>query len=260
MMANLAQNATNLLSLFHKDVDTRARSMGFGIAGLHMLQQQLSVYANIFKDLSATTRETISTQQKEINREFTPVIERAMVEAYDTCTAEHGPGSYMRMKAAMTSHVDRVRLTMFHESTSEVRNRLSQMIRQVEEDMSNKADEVFVAMRRDYRAVLGGDSRSQGEMMPKWQRMMQRDVKLVMDGAEKIFEEVAGVEVEGGNDETEGIEQGKEMESEDDEVQIQPDSGSNSNGEIIEEEEEEGDHHHHHDDSSTTSKAEGAGD
>ena len=72
-----------------------------------MLQQQLPVYEDIFKDLSATTRDAINAQQKEINREFTPVIERAMVDAYENCNNEHGIGSFARMKVG-TNHVDAV--------------------------------------------------------------------------------------------------------------------------------------------------------
>ena len=98
VLDTLPRNATNLLKAFHQDIDNRARKLGIGITGLHMLRQQLPVYEDIFKDLSATTREAINAQQREINRKFTPVIERAMVDAYDVCVNEHGPGSYARMK------------------------------------------------------------------------------------------------------------------------------------------------------------------
>ncbi len=54
----------------------------------------------------------------------------------------------MRMKYAMQNHVDNARTTMFRQSTNEVKGRLNSMIRDVEEQMSNKADEVFLKMRR----------------------------------------------------------------------------------------------------------------
>lgn len=59
-----------------------------------MLQQQLQVYEDIFKDLAATTKDALNTQQKDINREFVPVIETAMTAAYDVCTAESGKKLY----------------------------------------------------------------------------------------------------------------------------------------------------------------------
>ncbi len=89
-MAGFARNAAKLLKDFHCDIDNRARKVGAGIAGLSMLQQQLQVYENILKDVSNTAKETVNTTQKDINREFTPVIEEAMLWAYETCTAECG--------------------------------------------------------------------------------------------------------------------------------------------------------------------------
>ena len=121
VLQNLPYNTAKLLNAFHHDVDARARKCGLGIVGLHMLQQQLPVYEDIFKDLSATTRETINTQQKEINREFTPVIERAMGDAYVICTNESGAGSYARMKVSSdhgdASHLDINETTGGHDET-----------------------------------------------------------------------------------------------------------------------------------------------
>ena len=107
-----------------------------------------------------------------------------------------GVGSYKRMKGHMHEHVDQVRHTMFLQSTEEVRNRLKLMLRQIEELMANKADEVFMQMSRDYRSVLGGGDIVQEETMPKWQRSMRKDIKAVIESAEKIFKRVAGFKVE----------------------------------------------------------------
>ena len=91
------------------------------------------------------------------------------------------------MKAAMIEHVDTERHSMFPHSCEEVRTKLKAMLRQVEELMGNKADEVFVAISRDYRSVLGGSDAPQGEMMPRWQRTMRKEVKTVINRAEKIL-------------------------------------------------------------------------
>lgn len=93
VMASFSRNAGSILRDFHRDVDTRARKVGSGLAGLHMLQQQVRVYDDIFKDLSNTMRDNINAQQKEVNREFTPVIERAMAGAYIQCVDESGMDS-----------------------------------------------------------------------------------------------------------------------------------------------------------------------
>ncbi|KAI9789949.1 MAG: hypothetical protein M1835_001330 [Candelina submexicana] len=184
------KSSASLLKDFHRDADDRARQNGVGVTGLHVLKQQLQVYESIFKDMGTEMVETINAQQREINREFTPVIAAAMLTAYETCTAEGGPGSYMRMKYAMQTHVDEARTTMFRQSTNEVRARLNAMIRDVEENMANKADEVFLKMRRDYLAVLGGRALPKGEVMPKWERSMKHQIQQVIEGSEAIFEEV----------------------------------------------------------------------
>ena len=90
VMASFSRNSANCLRKFHKDTEARARQAGIGIAGLHMLQQQVVNYENLLKDLSASTKETINSNQKEINREFVPVIEQAMEVAYEQCNAERG--------------------------------------------------------------------------------------------------------------------------------------------------------------------------
>ena len=89
-MATFARNAAGLLQQFHREVDSRARQVGAGIAGLGMLQQQLRVYEAILKDESESAKTKINTAQKDINREFIPVIAAAMASAYTSCVQECG--------------------------------------------------------------------------------------------------------------------------------------------------------------------------
>lgn len=122
----------------------------------------------------------------------------------------------MRMKHAMVSIVDEKRLTMFRQSTDEVRTRLARMVTALEELMQNKADEVHLMMRRDYTAVLGGPEIPKGGIMPKWQRDMRRDVRAIIKESGRLFKRVVGVEdesEEGGDGEEEG-----KWQSQDDDV------------------------------------------
>jgi len=113
-----------------------------------------------------------------------------------TRTCFPGTGSYKRMKDAMASHVDQERHTMFRYATEAVKQRLTQMCRAVEEQMSNKADEVFLQMRRDYMTTIGGAHLSQGDLMSKAERTMRKDVLSILDGADDQFKAVLKGEVE----------------------------------------------------------------
>lgn len=176
------------------------------IAGLHMLHDQVSAYENILKDLSTNVREQINMTQKDVNREFTPVIERAMLTAYEQCVDERGPGSFARMKAAMNSHVAYERHTMFQESADNVSNRLKSMIQNVEVLMSDKTDEVFTLMKRDYRSIIGGgDVPQDGQILPRDQRLLRKDIMKVIKGVEKAFMRVAGLSVDDEEDEEDGL-------------------------------------------------------
>jgi hypothetical protein len=99
----------------------------------------------------------------------------------------------MRMKTHMASHVDEHRQTMFHESTEEVKKHLTHMCRQVEEQMSNKADEVFVLMRRDYMTAITGAHMPLGKETPKWERTMKAEIAKILEDMEKA---VVGDELE----------------------------------------------------------------
>lgn len=106
------------------------------------------------------------------------------------------------MKAAMNAHVDQERHVMFQESAAEVQGRLRSLVQNVEETMSNRVDEVFLAMRRDYRSVLGAGEDVQGQVLPKVQRLMRKQVIKIFEGVEEIFKKVMdGEEVEMDNDE-----------------------------------------------------------
>ena len=212
VMAGFARNAAACLKKFHKDIEARARQIGSGMAGLHMLQQQVGNYENLLKDLSAAVKDTINTSQKEINREFVPVIEEAMAAAYEACVEERGKpscshpdghrliktgtGSFARMKAAMNSHVAQERHTMFQSSAENVKSRLSVMLKELEVYMNDKADEVYLAMRRDYNSVLGGgEIPRNGEILPKTERLVRKEMMRIIDGVEKVFSKIAGLEI-----------------------------------------------------------------
>lgn len=108
-----------------------------------------------------------------------------------------GSGSFARMKAHMNDHIATCRLTMFQESALEVQHQLEQLLKEVENELADKTDEVFVQMKRDYRSVSGGGNVPQnGEVLPREARQVRKETRRTIEGVEKIMRRVAGLEVE----------------------------------------------------------------
>jgi hypothetical protein len=119
------------------------------------------------------------------------------------------------MKAAMARHVEEHRQTMFQDSVEKVQNSLQLMLKEAEEKLLNKADELFVQVSRDYRSIFGGGNSVDGEVMSRPQRMMRKSVKKMIDGAEKIFKKTAGLEVDDDVEDKADDEGDVDMKSED---------------------------------------------
>lgn len=95
------------------------------------------------------------------------------------------------MKVAMTDHVDQERHVMFQQSANQARGRLEKMVKDQENTLSDKIDQVFVAVCRDYRSVLGGGN-IHGDLLPKPQILLKSDVITVLEGVEEMFQEALG--------------------------------------------------------------------
>ncbi|KAL8858213.1 MAG: hypothetical protein Q9178_005225 [Gyalolechia marmorata] len=196
VLNNFTKAIPVVLKKFHRDIEDRARKIGTGLASLSMLSHQISVYEQVMKDAAASTKDMIIAAQKDINREFIPVLERVMQPSYEWCEAESGSGQYKRMKAYMHDHVEANRDTMFQESANEVKRQLEEMVKDVEETLADKTDEVFIQIKRDYRAVLGGGDVPQGEVIPRVQRQVRKEIKKTIDGVERMINVVLGLEVD----------------------------------------------------------------
>lgn len=64
---------------------------------------------------------------------------------------------------------------------------LKDMVSSVEETLADKTDEVFMQIKRDYRAVLGGGDAPQGEVLPRVQRLVRKNIKKTIEGAERMM-------------------------------------------------------------------------
>ncbi|KAF2179023.1 hypothetical protein K469DRAFT_597528 [Zopfia rhizophila CBS 207.26] len=190
-----AQNSSQILHDFHYLIEQHARQNGAGIASLQMLGSQIYNYEQLFKELGGHLHNHIMELQRTANREFTPVIASLMHAVYDACAQEHGSGSFMRMKRNMIDYVKQHRHQMFKDATENVKGQLEQMCRQVEEDMSNKADEIFVSMRRDYVSLIGGAEVNQDNAMSKAERLLRAEIKSLLMGVDEQFRAIANGEI-----------------------------------------------------------------
>jgi hypothetical protein len=77
------------------------------------------------------------------------------------------------MKKIMTDHVENAKHGMFQDATNSVKQRLTEMVRTVEEEMANHGDLIF-NMCRDYMAVLGGAHIREGDLMPRYERLLRK--------------------------------------------------------------------------------------
>ncbi|KAL8769220.1 MAG: hypothetical protein Q9209_004721 [Squamulea sp. 1 TL-2023] len=222
VMTNFTKAIPAILKKFHQDIEDRARKIGTGLASLSMLSHQITAYEQVMKDAAATTKDVILARQKDINREFAPVIERAMVPSYEWCEAETGSGQYKRMKAYMADHIEANRNTMFQASADEIKRQLGEMVKDVEETLADKTDEVFIQIKRDYRAVLGGEDVPQGEVIPRVQRQVRREIKKTIDGVERMMKIVVGLEVEDLPNATVIADENMKSDSDDDAINAKP--------------------------------------
>lgn len=200
VMNNFTQMVPAVLKKFHRDIEDRARKVGTSVAQLSILTQQVRLCEQSIKDLAGEIQRVIIARQKDINREFVPVIQRAMDPSYAWCDAEVGAGQFKRMKAHMTEHVERNRQTMFQASADEVQRQLKAMVHDVEELLADKIDSVFMAVKRDYGNLLGGGV-PQGQVLPRLQRQVRREINKTIDGVERVMQKIIGVEVEASDDE-----------------------------------------------------------
>ncbi|KAK4895594.1 hypothetical protein LTR27_006377 [Elasticomyces elasticus] len=188
ILQSFTRAGSDLLRKFHATVADRCRQKGHGVARIGLLQNQLQAYQAIFADLATVMIASINEGQREINREFTPVIAAAMQEAYDACTSETGPGQYNRMKRMMASHVEQERSSMFTDVTNQVRQSLTTMCKRVRESMLERSDSIYTNMHRDYMSIIGNvDVKFE---FGRQERQLRGDVDEIIDKADDYFQEV----------------------------------------------------------------------
>lgn len=184
-----------ILHKFHESVEERAWQNGVGLASLSTLKTQIYTYEMLFGELNQVLVENMTELQREANRDFTPTIANIMHTVYEICADERGPGSFKRMKTAMSEHVERNRHHMFTEATVTVKRHLDAMCRSLEELMEHRADEILIKMKADYMRVLGGVQLNQEAVMSREERSMRGEIMNKLRAVDAQFEPITRGEV-----------------------------------------------------------------
>lgn len=150
------KNSGDVLHAFHARIEDRARQNGIGLAHLAMLEGSIFNYEQMFQDLNDQLKIRLTEAQRDANREFVPTLANFMMTVYDKCATESGAGSFARMKNHMETFVQLHSQTMFQAATKTVEEALTNMCRNLETEMSKKADEISCLMHKDYMRALVG--------------------------------------------------------------------------------------------------------
>ncbi|KAF3050848.1 hypothetical protein E8E11_008956 [Didymella keratinophila] len=193
--ANFVANSGKILHKSHEAVEERARQNGVGLASLSTLKTRIYTYEMLFGELNQILIESMTEQQREANRDFTPTIANTMHTVYEICRDLHGAGSSKHLKEAMSSYVERSRHHTFNVATITVKRHLEAMCRRLEETMEIRADEIFMKMKADYLRVLGGVQVNQEAVMSREERAMRNDIREKLRVADAQFEPISKSEV-----------------------------------------------------------------
>ena len=147
--------SASVLRQFHEYVEARAHDNGTSLAMLGMLRGSIRTYEKMFQDLNIQLKTRVTDAQRDANRDFTPTVASTMATVYNACVSETGAGSFGRMKTQMIDFVHHQGPNMFPAATDTVERALSEICRGLEQEMSQKAVEIFQLMQADYMQVLG---------------------------------------------------------------------------------------------------------
>lgn len=101
-----------------------------------------------------------------------------------------GSGSFMRMKAAMSSHVSSHRTSMFEKSVDEVQAALDRMRGTIEEALLAKTDTTLMSLKRDYMSAVVGGQSSAGSTLPREKRVALQEILQHINDCETSYKQL----------------------------------------------------------------------
>jgi hypothetical protein len=95
ILKEFAKVSRKLLDAFHRVVVNRAKGWDANGTGIVILAKQIAAHCRTLNDVPTNINATITELQRDANRDFAPVVGKAMNDAYQTCVLERGKSPYL---------------------------------------------------------------------------------------------------------------------------------------------------------------------
>jgi len=107
IIGEMVVQCTSYVDIFHAHFKDNAEDLHVPLDILALLDRQQGNFHASLKSVATAATAQLAAKQREINREFTPVIAAAMNPVYTLVVDERGVGCFKRMKKHMQNHVER---------------------------------------------------------------------------------------------------------------------------------------------------------
>lgn len=150
-----SQRFVTAIEKFHSQIQDRGSQGGKELLPLELdiLGKQLAMYEQQAMMIVDDTIQQIASMQRDINREFTPIIKAFMAPAYDLCVGERGVGAYFRMKSHIMDHITTYHQVMFQSCTTKIQQSLQKLVRTTASKLGKSTDTILLTIKRDYKLI-----------------------------------------------------------------------------------------------------------
>ncbi|KAI1752357.1 hypothetical protein F4782DRAFT_530612 [Xylaria castorea] len=121
---------------------------------IDMLQDQDIARSNGLNNKITSLISDIRTSQRDANRDFTPAIQKWLMPTYTKCSQDKGRGVFDRIKVEMYTEITSNRRAIFRGSYESVKAKLSEIPKNIQEDLGVLTDVMLDGMLSDYSNVI----------------------------------------------------------------------------------------------------------
>ncbi|EFQ26947.1 hypothetical protein CGRA01v4_07943 [Colletotrichum graminicola] len=178
VLDNFAIKAVQRLASFHDNIVKQLGSHEYEeLQAAAQLDQQLKIHKDRIMRLTAQGRVNIDQAQKDANRLLNPAVEDAMAPGYLKCASESGPGITKRMATAIQNHVCKSKVAMFGKAVGDVKHRLKEGTKLVDEHMTAQIEAIVMTMKGDYMLALAERQKSVQRLESSFRKSMMKVLK-----------------------------------------------------------------------------------